>query len=93
MNIKRNINYYLSNNAKQWWFMSAVDYYGGASATVGGVSSNGTLGIQDFVVGNRVNKIDGVKPVINLKQGSLKSGDGLPCRLILDLVFLNVINI
>ncbi len=71
-----NINYYLSNNAKQWWLMSAVDYYGGASATVGGVSSNGTLGIQDFVVGNRVNKIDGVKPVINLKQGSLKSGDG-----------------
>ena len=71
-----NINYYLSNNAKQWWLMSAVDYYGGASATVGGVSSNGTLGTQDFVVGNRVNKIDGVKPVINLKQGSLKSGDG-----------------
>lgn len=55
--------------------MSAVDYYGGASATVGGVSSNGTLGTQDFVIGNRVNKIDGVS-VINLKQGSLKSGDG-----------------
>ena len=71
-----NINYYLSNNAKQWWLMSAVDYYGGASATVGGVSSNGTIGTQDFVVGNRVNKIDGVKPVINLKQGSLKSGNG-----------------
>ena len=75
MNIMRNINYYLSNNAKQWWFMPAVDYYGGASATVGGVSSNGTLGIQDFVVGNRVNKVDGVS-VINLKQCSLKSGDG-----------------
>ena len=71
-----NINYYLSNNAKQWWLMSAVDYYGGASATIGGVSSNGVLGIQNFVVGNRVNKIDGVKPVINLKPNSLKSGDG-----------------
>ena len=71
-----NLNYYLSNNAKQWWLMSAVDYYGGASATIGGVSSNGVLGTQNFVVGNRVNKIDGVKPVINLKPNSLTSCDG-----------------
>lgn len=65
----RNYNYYLYTG-NYYWTMSPY-YFSGTYAYVRYVRSNGTV---DYYID--VNYSFGVRPVLNLKSGSLKSGSG-----------------
>ena len=65
-----NYRYYL-HTGNYYWTMSSYGYFGGSvSAIVSFVGSRGNLD------GNYVYMSYGVRPVLNLKSGSLKSGSG-----------------
>ena len=64
-----NSGYYLYTR-NNYWTMSPYDF-SGSSAVVRYVDSPSTLFSNDFVFNSR-----GVRPVLNLKSGSLKSGSG-----------------
>ena len=63
-----NYNYYLYTG-NYYWTMSPNDF-NGSNAYVRHVDNSG------YVSGNNVNNSDGVRPVLNLKSGSLTSGQG-----------------
>lgn len=73
-----NSSYYLFSD-NLIWAMTASSFYNESKAYVTYVSNGGNAFAPDYSSGgyfSSVNTLGKVKPVINLKQGSLKLGDG-----------------
>ena len=65
-----NSGYYLYTG--QWWWGLSPYYYNGEITDVRFIDPNGNV----YSEYGSVRGVGGVKPVINLKQGTLKSGNG-----------------